>query len=85
MKDFLGREIQIGDKCARYQGQLGGFEEVTVLGIDDKGVEVLNFMDKKVRTSGEKLVDISAIEREARKEDGEKVWTSADLRRYEME
>ena len=43
MKDFFEQEIQIGDRCIRYTGQLGGLEEVIVLGEDKKGIKILNF------------------------------------------
>lgn len=70
MTDFYGREFQIGDKCVRYQGAKcpSGLEEVTVLGADDKGIKILNFMSKEVYTQGEKLVNITAIEREVREQ-----------------
>jgi len=68
MKDFYGREIQIGDRCIRYTGQLGGLEEVIVLGEDKKGIKILNFMNKEVYTQGHKLFDISAHERKIQEE-----------------
>lgn len=68
MKDFYGREIQIGDRCIRYTGQLGRLEEVIVLGEDKKGIKILNFMDKEVYTQGHKLFDISAHERKIQEE-----------------
>lgn len=68
MKDFYEREIQIGDKCVRYTGQLGGLEEVIVLGEDNKGIKILNYMDKEVYTQGHKLFDFSAFERQIRSE-----------------
>ena len=68
MKDFCDREIQIGDRCVRYTGQLGGLEEVIVLGEDDKGIKILNYMDKEVYTQGHKLFDFSAFERQIRSE-----------------
>lgn len=68
MKDFCDREIQIGDRCVRYTGQLGGLEEVIVLGEDNKGIKILNYMDKEVYTQGHKLFDFSAFERQIRSE-----------------
>lgn len=68
MKDFYGRKIQIGDRCIRYTGQLGGLEEVIVLGEDKKGIKILNFMNKEVYTQGHKLFDISAHERKIQEE-----------------
>lgn len=68
MKDFYEREIQIGDKCVRYTGQLGGLEEVIVLGEDNKGIKILNYMDKEVYTQGHKLFDFSVFERQIRSE-----------------
>lgn len=68
MKDFYEREIQIGDRCVRYTGQLGGLEEVIVLGEDNKGIKILNYMDKEVYTQGHKLFDFSAFERQIRSE-----------------
>jgi len=68
MKDFYGREIQIGDRCIRYTGQLGGLEEVIVLGEDKRGIKILNFMDKEVYTQGHKLFDFSAYERKIQEE-----------------
>lgn len=68
MKDFCDREIQIGDRCIRYTGQLGGLEEVIVLGEDKRGIKILNFMDKEVYTQGHKLFDISAHERKIQEE-----------------
>lgn len=68
MKDFFEQEIQIGDRCIRYTGQLGGLEEVIVLGEDKKGIKILNFMDKEVYTQGHKLFDFSAYERKIQEE-----------------
>lgn len=68
MKDFFEQEIQIGDRCIRYTGQLGGLEEVIVLGENKKGIKILNFMDKEVYTQGYKLFDISAYERKIQEE-----------------
>jgi len=68
MKDFYGREIQIGDRCIRYTGQLGELEEVIVLGEDKRGIKILNFMDKEVYTQGHKLFDFSAYERKIQEE-----------------
>lgn len=68
MKDFFEQEIQIGDRCIRYTGQLGGLEKVIVLGEDKKGIKILNFMDKEVYTQGHKLFDISAHERKIQEE-----------------
>lgn len=68
MKDFYEREIQVGDRCVRYTGQLGRLEEVIVLGEDNKGIKILNFMDKEVYTQGHKLFDFSAFERQIRSE-----------------
>ena len=68
MKDFFEQEIQIGDRCIRYTGQLGGLEEVIVLGEDKKGIKILNFMDKEVYTQGHKLFDFSAHERKIQEE-----------------
>lgn len=58
----------MGDRCVRYTGQLGGLEEVIVLGEDDKGIKILNYMDKEVYTQGHKLFDFSAFERQIRSE-----------------
>lgn len=68
MKDFFEQEIQIGDRCIRYTGQLGGLEEVIVLSEDKKGIKILNFMDKEVYTQGHKLFDFSAYERKIQEE-----------------
>lgn len=68
MKDFFEQEIQIGDRCIRYTGQLGGLEEVIVLGEDKRGIKILNFMDKEVYTQGHKLFDFSAYERKIQEE-----------------
>lgn len=68
MKDFFEQKIQIGDRCIRYTGQLGGLEEVIVLGEDKKGIKILNFMDKEVYTQGHKLFDFSAYERKIQEE-----------------
>lgn len=68
MKDLYDREIQIGDRCIRYTGQLGGLEEVIVLGEDKRGIKILNFMNKEVYTQGHKLFDISAHERKIQEE-----------------
>ena len=68
MKDFCDREIKVGDRCIRYTGQLAGLEEVIVLGEDDKGVKILNYLDKEVYTSEHKLFDLSAFERQIRSE-----------------
>jgi len=70
MKDFFGKEIQIGDRCIRYNGSIGGLEEVIVLGEDNKGLKLLNYLDKEVYTTGteHKLFNLSAFERQIRSE-----------------
>lgn len=70
MKDFYEREIQVGDRCIRYNGSIGGLEEVVVLGEDDKGLKILNYLDKEVYTTGaeHKLFNLSAFERQIRSE-----------------
>lgn len=70
MKDFFGKEIQIGDRCIRYNGSIGGLEEVVVLGEDNKGLKILNYLDKEVYTTGteHKLFNLSAFERQIRSE-----------------
>ncbi len=70
MKDFYEREIQIGDRCIRYNGSIGGLEEVVVLGEDNKGLKILNYLDKEVYTIGteHKLFNLSAFERQIRSE-----------------
>lgn len=68
MKDFFKQEIQIGDRCIRYTGQLGGLEEVIVLGEDKKGIKILNFRNKEVYTQGHKLFDFSVYERKIQEE-----------------
>lgn len=70
MKDFFGKEIQIGDRCIRYNGSIGGLEEVIVLGEDNKGLKILNYLDKEVYTIGteHKLFNLSAFERQIHSE-----------------
>jgi len=70
MKDFFGKEIQIGDRCIRYNGSIGGLEEVIVLGEDNKGLKILNYLDKEVYTTRteHKLLNLSAFERQIRSE-----------------
>lgn len=70
MKDFFGKEIQIGDRCIRYNGSIGGLEEVIILGEDNKGLKILNYLDKEVYTIGteHKLFNLSAFERQIRSE-----------------
>lgn len=70
MKDFFGKEIQIGDRCIRYNGSIGGLEEVIVLGEDNKGLKILNYLDKEVYTTGteHKLFNLSTFERQIHSE-----------------
>lgn len=70
MKDFFGKEIQIGDRCIRYNGSIGGLEEVIVLGEDNKGLKILNYLDKEVYATGteHKLFNLSAFERQIHSE-----------------
>lgn len=70
MKDFFGKEIHIGDRCIRYNGSIGGLEEVIVLGEDNKGLKILNYLDKEVYTTGteHKLFNLSAFERQIHSE-----------------
>lgn len=70
MKDFFGKEIQIGDRCIRYNGSIGGLEEVVVLGEDNKGLKILNYLDKEVYTTRteHRLFNLSAFERQIRSE-----------------
>lgn len=70
MKDFFGKEIQIGDRCIRYNGSIGGLEEIIVLGEDNKGLKILNYLDKEVYTTGteHKLFNLSAFERQIHSE-----------------
>lgn len=71
MTDFYNRHMEIGDKCVRYSGWIGGLEEVTVVGLDKKidfdnnggTVIILNSFNKEVSTNSKKLVDISALMR----------------------
>ena len=71
MTDFYNRHIEIGDKCVRYTGFIGGLEEVTVVGLD-KAIDfdnnggtviILNSFNREVSTNSKKLVDISALTR----------------------
>lgn len=68
MKDLYGREIQIGDRCIRYSGWTSTLEEVIALGEDEKGIKIINSLDKEVYTTGEKLFDFDALERQIREE-----------------
>lgn len=70
MKDFFDKEIQIGDRCIRYNGSIGGLEEVIILGEDNKGLKILNYLDKEVYTIGteHKLFNLSAFERQIHSE-----------------
>ena len=70
MKDFFGKEIQIGDRCIRYNGSIGSLEEVIVLGEDNKGLKILNYLDKEVYATGteHKLFNLSAFERQIHSE-----------------
>ncbi len=70
MKDFFGKEIQIGDRCIRYNGSIGGLEEVIVLGEDNKGLKILNYLNKEVYTTRteHKLFNLSAFERQIHSE-----------------
>lgn len=68
MKDSYDREIQIGDRCIRYSGWTSTLEEVIVLGEDEKGIKILNIFDKEVYTTGKKLFDFDALERQIREE-----------------
>lgn len=68
MKDLYDREIQVGDRCIRYSGWTSALEEVIVLGEDEKGIKILNSFDKEVYTTGEKLFDFDALERQIREE-----------------
>lgn len=68
MKDLYDREIQIGDRCIRYSGWTSTLEEVIVLGEDEKGIKILNSFDKEMYTTGEKLFDFDALERQIREE-----------------
>ena len=70
MKDFFGKEIHIGDRCIRYNGSIGGLEEVIVLGEDSKGLKILNYLDKEVYATGteHKLFNLSAFERQIHSE-----------------
>lgn len=68
MKDLCNREIQIGDRCIRYSGWTSTLEEVIALGEDEKGIKIINSLDKEVYTTGEKLFDFDAFERQIREE-----------------
>ena len=70
MKDFFGKEIQIGDRCIRYNGSIGGLEEVVILGEDNKGLKILNYLDKEVYTTRteHRLFNLSAFERQIHSE-----------------
>ena len=68
MKDLYDREILVGDRCIRYSGWTSTLEEVIVLGEDEKGIKILNSFDKEVYTTGEKLFDFDALERQIREE-----------------
>lgn len=70
MIDFYGNEIQIGDKCILLR--LNQLEQVTALDIDDyQGgrVEVCTSGGTKlIISSSDRLIDITAIKEEARKQ-----------------
>ena len=68
MKDLYGREIHIGDRCIRYSGWTSTLEEVIALGEDEKGIKIINSLDKEVYTTGEKLFDFDALVRQIREE-----------------
>lgn len=70
MKDFYNREIQIGDKCILLW--LNQLEQVTALDVDDyQGgrVEVCTSGGAKlIISSSDRLIDITAIKEEVRKQ-----------------
>ncbi len=68
MNDLYDREILVGDRCIRYSGWTSALEEVIVLGEDEKGIKILNSFDKEVYTTGEKLFDFDALERQIQEE-----------------
>lgn len=68
MKDLYDREILVGDRYIRYSGWTSALEEVIVHDEDEKGIKILNSFDKEVYTTGEKLFDFDALERQIREE-----------------
>lgn len=68
MTDFLGREIQVGDLCVRSNGYSNHLEKLVVAEITEKGVILenapCNWIGRPM--NGRHIVDITAVEREAR-------------------
>lgn len=68
MKDFYGREIQIGDKCVFYCHYVNGFVNAEILGENNGGDKIdvyTQYFDEK-SLSPKRIIDITAIEREVR-------------------
>ena len=70
MKDYFGREIQIGDKCVLLR--LNSLEKVTVLDVDDyqggRAQVLTGGCGKIVIHSSDSIIDITSIERETHKQ-----------------
>ena len=70
MKDFYNREIQIGDNCILLR--LNQLEQVTALDVDDyQGGRVEVYTSggaKLIISSSDRLIDITAIKEEVRKQ-----------------
>lgn len=67
MKDFYGREIQIGDECIFYCHYVNGFVKAEILGENNDGNKIdiyTQYFDEK-SLSPKRIMDITAIEREA--------------------
>jgi hypothetical protein len=70
MKDFYGREIQIGDKCVFYCHYVNGFVNAEILGENNGGDKIdvyTQYFDEK-SLSPKRIIDITAIEREVREQ-----------------
>jgi hypothetical protein len=71
MKDFYGREIQIGDKCV-FSDEHGRFDSRPIYELhsddncpEDDYVEIADYYETLTKKAKE-IIDITAIEREAR-------------------
>lgn len=70
MKDFYGREIQIGDKCIFYCHYVNGFVNTEILGENNDGDKIdvyTQYFDEK-SLYPKRIIDITAIEREIREQ-----------------
>ena len=70
MKDFYGREIQIGGKCVFYCHYVNGFVKAEILGENNDGNKIdiyTQYFDEK-SLSPKRIIDITAIEREIREQ-----------------